>query len=47
MENAGGETTLILVNPTDHKLQLQYAHKGQLYYIELLPETLATVVFAD
>ncbi len=47
VENADGETTLILVNPTDHKLQLQYTHKGQLYYIELLPETLATVVFTD
>lgn len=43
VENGDGSTELIIVNPTGHKLQLQYNHNGELYYIELLPETLATV----
>lgn len=40
-------TELVLVNPTSQKAQLQYMHKGKYYYFELLPDTLATVIFED
>lgn len=47
VENANGRTELILVNPSGNKEQLQYLHNGDLCYIELLPNTAATVVFED
>ncbi len=45
IEHPDGSAELVLVNPNGHKLQLQYRHKGQWYYIELLSDTVATVVF--
>lgn len=44
VENSDKNIRLILVNPTDDKCQLQYNFNEKWYYIELLPDTLATVV---
>ena len=38
-------TALILVNPHTEKSQVQYFADGNWWYIELLPNTVATVVF--
>lgn len=38
-----GNQTLFLVNPNDKKEQVQYFYKGNWWYIELMPNTLATV----
>lgn len=35
----------MLVNPNSAKEQVQFFFKGKWWYIELLPETLATVLF--
>lgn len=45
VENADGKQILILVNPKDTKMQVQYEKNGEWYYIELLPKTIATIVF--
>ena len=37
-----GRQTLFLVNPNTKKEQVQYFHNGKCWYIELLPNTLAT-----
>lgn len=37
---------LVFVNPSDNKAQLQYK-KDENYYIELLPKTIATIIFED
>ena len=42
-----GKTYLYLVNPSKEKEQLQYMHDGKWWYIEMLPNTLATIVFDD
>lgn len=42
-----GKTVLYLVNPSEEKEQLQYFYNNQWWYIELLPKTLATVVFEN
>lgn len=39
-----GKTVLFLVNPAKGKEQLQFSLAGRCYYIEMLPDTLATVV---
>lgn len=39
--------TLVFVNPKDSKAQIQYEKEGKWYYIELLPKTVATVIFED
>lgn len=43
IENKDNEV-LLFVNHGPNKAQLQYEFEGKLYYIELLPETVATVV---
>lgn len=40
-----GKTVLFLVNPSDKKEQIQYFHDNKWWYIEMMPNTLATVVF--
>ena len=42
-----GQTVLLLTNPNTEKAQVQYFHEGSWYYIELMPDTLATVVWED
>lgn len=44
-EQADGTASLVLVNPNGEKAQVQFEYGGELWYIELLPDTLATVVF--
>lgn len=39
-----GKTVLFLVNPNKEKEQLQFFSGGQCHYIEMLPDTLATVI---
>ena len=45
VENSDGRAALMMVNPNPEKAQVQYFHEGKWWYIELLPETLATVTF--
>lgn len=45
IENPDGTECLVLVNSNDHKSQVQYKKNGEYYYIELLPDTVSTVVF--
>ena len=45
VENTDGSSALMLVNPNAEKAQVQYFKDGEWWYIELLPETLATVTF--
>lgn len=40
-------TALVLVNANTEKAQLQYFAHGSWWYIELLPDTLATVIFEE
>jgi len=42
-----GKVILYLVNPSEQKMQHQYFYNNKWWYIELLPKTLATVVFED
>lgn len=42
-EHADGTTQLFLVNPKSEKEQVQYFHNGKCLYIEMLPNTVATV----
>ena len=42
-----GQTVLLLTNPNTEKAQVQYFHEGSWYYIELMPDTLATVIIED
>ena len=41
------QTVLLLMNPNSEKAQVQYRNGDDWYYIELLPDTLATVIFED
>ncbi len=43
VENESGNTELILVNPSSEKEQMQYLHCGKWWYIEMLPNTSATI----
>ncbi len=45
IENQDRSETLLLVNPADTKLQLQYFKDDKWWYVELLPKTSATVIF--
>lgn len=47
VENASGNTEIILVNPSTEKEQIQYYHCDKWWYIEMLPNTAATIVFED
>ncbi len=45
VENESGNTELILVNPSSKKEQIQYLYCGKWWYVEMLPNTAATIVF--
>ena len=45
VENDEENTTLILVNPSTEKEQIQYHQGGKWWYIEMLPNTAATIIF--
>ena len=47
VENPDGSAAMMLTNPNDFKAQVQYFRGGKWWYIELLPNTLATVCFED
>lgn len=47
VENASGNTEIILVNPSTEKEQIQYYHCDKWWYIEMLPNTAATIVFEE
>ena len=42
-----GQTVMLLTNPDKDKRQVQHCRNGVWYYIELLPDTVATVVWED
>ncbi len=44
IENKDGTRLYLLVNPNDVKKQIQFAIDGTYYYVEMLPNTLSTVV---
>ena len=46
IENEDGSECLVLVNPNGEKAQIQYEKDGDYYYFEVLPDTVATVVFS-
>lgn len=45
VRNADGEEALFLVNPNETKRQISFLHRDTPWYIELLPDTVATVLF--
>ena len=45
IENPDNETVLLLVNKNEEKAQIQYIHDEKCWYIELLPDTVSTVLF--
>lgn len=45
IRNRDGEEALVLVNPNETKRQVGFFHRDTPWYIELLPDTVATVVF--
>ncbi|MBP3370662.1 MAG: hypothetical protein J6L85_07910 [Clostridia bacterium] len=45
VENPDSSAALMLINPNSDKAQVQYFYAGKWWYIELLPDTLATVCF--
>lgn len=45
LKNTDGTEVLILVNPNDDKRQAQYFKDNEWWYIELLPNSVSTVVF--
>lgn len=45
VKNDTGNTEIILVNPSTEKEQLQYFYRDKWWYIEMLPNTCATIVF--
>lgn len=47
VQDEAGNTRLILVNPSTEKEQVQYFHHGKWWYIEMLPNTAATVEFCE
>lgn len=42
-----GQMVLLLVNSHSEKAQLQYRHGETLYYIEMMPDTVATVIVEE
>lgn len=47
IENDSGNTEIVLVNPSNEKEQIQYYHGGKWWYIEMLPNTSATIIFEE
>ena len=45
VENEDGSICYFLINANTHKEQVQIFENGQWYYVELLPDTICTVVF--
>lgn len=46
VRNPDGSVCYFLVNAKPHKEQVQILEGGQWYYVELMPDTLSTIVFA-
>jgi len=46
-ERTDKSASLVLVNQGSEKSQVQFEYGGELWYIELLPDTLATVTFEE
>lgn len=44
-ENTDSGKVLIMCNPNEHKRQMQYEIGGEVFYFELLPKSVSTVVF--
>ena len=40
-----GKTILVITNPSDQKEQIQYLHDGKWWYIEMMPNSISTVIF--
>lgn len=47
IQNPNGSICYFLVNANEEKKQVQILEQGQWYYVDLLPNTLATVVFSE
>ena len=47
MKHTDGTEVLILVNPNESKRQAQYLKDGKWWYVELLPNSVSTVVFEE
>lgn len=47
VKNPDGSVCCFLVNAKPHKEQVQILEGGQWYYVELLPDTISTIVFAS
>jgi glucosylceramidase len=47
IKSESGVTGLILVNPSDKKEQIQYFYCNEWWYIEMLPNTSATIIFEE
>jgi len=45
IENPSGEIKIVLANPSDQKEQIQYFYDNKWWYIEMLPNTSATISF--
>ena len=44
IENSDGTRVYLLVNPDAEKKQVQFEMDGTYYYVEMLPDTISTVV---
>ena len=44
IENPDGKKVVVLVNPNDHGLQTQIEINEQLWYVELLADSIATII---
>ncbi len=44
VDNGDGKCVLVLINPNDEKRQIQFEVKGTLWYTELTPESISTIV---
>lgn len=47
IENPSGEIKIVLANPSDQKEQIQYFYDNKWWYIEMLPNTSATISFCE
>ncbi len=47
IKNPDGTTVFVLINPAKNKKQVQLNFRGKFWYVELMPDTVATVVFGN
>lgn len=45
IENKTEEKVLVLVNPNQNKMQFQIRLEQKWYYVEMMPESICTIVF--